>query len=73
MTPSIGRIVHFITRHGVHRPAIIVGVNPLGNEGLSLQVFVDPTQDDTVPFQRNVFHDDTRETRCSWHWPEKVE
>lgn len=80
MTPSIGRIVHYVDNDGEHRAAIIVRTYPSGNalspvaEHVGLQVFL---LTGTVPLAR-VEHQEIEGTRRTeytpgtWHWPERV-
>lgn len=72
MQPTIGRIVHFVTRDGKIRPMIIVQV--WSPETVNGVVFYDGTNDGynpapqwetSVPYSEN-------ETAFSWHWPPKV-
>jgi hypothetical protein len=72
LTPSIGRIVHYVVSSGVHRPAIIIDMVGGSAPSINLQVFSDPTDDDIIPFQRAVLYDETNKPR-TWHWPERVE
>lgn len=72
--PSVGRIVHYISREGeeiakggVHMAAIIVGVNEeIGK--ISLRVFSSEGHDfffDSVVY-------DEEQKQGTWHWPERV-
>lgn len=69
MTPTIGRIVHYVVENGSHRPAVIVAVH--GHLTVDLHVFVDPTNDGLIPFQRFVLSDEQKNKK-TWHWPERV-
>ena len=80
MKPSIGRIVHYVTKHGKCRPAIIVDVvDAIGNDVVNLHVFTDPTNDDLSPFHRHVDRHDYLlpmteiKKPHTWHWPEHFE
>jgi len=74
MKPSIGRIVHFVTLDGTHRPAIVVKAGDINvdRQMVDLIVFLDPTIDNTIPFQRGVPCGDSKDRR-TWHWPEREE
>ena len=82
MTPTIGRIVHFVQKkpagYGdqlVHLPAIITAV--WGDTCVNLQVFTDGTNSD----EANVFPikwitsstlDESADPQPrTWHWPER--
>jgi hypothetical protein len=78
--PAVGRIVHYVTPEGEHRPAIITGfsrkfigagIPPLGEVFPNLYVFFEP-EDGLLPFRKCVRHDEPA-TPASWHWPERVE
>jgi hypothetical protein len=73
--PSIGRIVHFVVKEGVHRPAVIVTSQDINfdRQMIDVQVFVDPTSDNTIPFRRNTPHDEIQKQPGTWHWPEREE
>jgi hypothetical protein len=70
MKPSIGRIVHFVSVKGHHRPAIVV--RDLSPDALDLQIFKDPAHDDDSSFQRGIFNDEAAKKPGTWHWPEVV-
>lgn len=68
---TIGRIVHFVTKHGKHRPAIIVEV--WNNEVVNLEVFTDMRNDgmlEPVAWVPSVPHDEEA-GGYTWHWPER--
>ena len=71
MTPTIGRIVHFVTKKGAHRPGIVV--QNLSRDAVDLHVFKDPVHDDDSAFQRSIFRDEATKGPGTWHWPERVE
>ena len=87
MTPSIGRIVHYVLNHGKsegqHRPAIIIetcehlfGAGVYSREECQLMVFVDGSNDGTpwhgLPIWATSVPHDEDGTPGTWHWPERV-
>jgi hypothetical protein len=83
MTPSIGRIVHYVAygtpggeyRAGAHRAAVITDVSFSGssNEPTTAQVSLCILNPTGMFYTQNVPHDETGMTPGSWHWPERVE
>lgn len=80
MTPTIGRIVHYVLANGEHRPGIIVRTWPTDDEKVNLQLFVDGSNDCAAEPQANYStgviwktsapHDEEKKPN-SWHWPER--
>ena len=77
-----GRIVHFVTESGAHRPAIVVRVwrqgdgTPPANGYSNLVVFMDGTNDgdrfaSCVSWQTSVTFSEDPIPR-TWHWIEKA-
>ena len=76
MTPTVGRIVHFVLHdgphQGFHRPGIVVGHNGMT---VNLQVFSDGNSKlgDMLPncqWRHSVPYDPEGKQSGSWHWPE---
>ena len=67
-TPSIGRVVHYVTASGVHVPADICGVFADG----AVNLFVKDSQQGRAYFEYSVSEDPTGTAVGSWHWPEHV-
>jgi hypothetical protein len=73
MTPSVGRIVHYVS-YGTpggeytrqNRAAVITEVNDDGTVGLAV---LNP---EGFFFNRGVEHDASGELGGTWHWPERV-
>lgn len=62
-TPSIGRVVHFVTERGAHAPADICAVWETG----TVVLFVKDHAAGLAYFVHNVPQGDGPHT---WHWPE---
>lgn len=77
MTPSVGRIVHYVMpdgpAKGAHRPAVVVCA--FNVTCVNLQVFVDGINDGVEAHQGTLWKSSVCEGTCpgSWHWPEKVD
>lgn len=71
MKPSIGRIVHYITPHGVHLPAMIISIPH--DDTVALHVFQHPEVAVQLGQQGHVMHDKYGVCPGSWHWPEREE
>ena len=67
--PSVGRVVHFVARNGVHVPADICGV--FEDNGTVALFIKDHTLGETR-FEPGVSFDATGQQPGSWHWPEYV-
>ena len=76
MTPTVGRIVHFVLHdgphQGFHRPAMVVGHNGML---ANMQVFSDGNkhsgdQQPNMFWRYNVPYDPDGKQIASWHWPE---
>lgn len=77
---SVGRIVHYVTAAGKHRPAVVVQV--WSETCCNLQVFLDGGNDasgDLTPEDRargmawkTSVSQDEGGSPNSWHWPERV-
>jgi hypothetical protein len=76
---SVGRIVHFVTENGEHRPAIVVQVWNKESGCCNMQVFLDGTNDAKENFSReqldrglawvtSVMYSEEPKPR-TWHWP----
>lgn len=71
--PSVGRIVHYVNKKGIHRPAIIVEV--WSDEVVNLQVFTDMRNDgelQPVLWATSVPYSSNMNLALAWHWPEYV-
>jgi hypothetical protein len=74
-TPSIGRIVHYVTYGaGAHRAAIITDVGFSGSSGEPTVVtaslaILNPTE---MFFAQHLPFDPTGQQPGSWHWPERT-
>lgn len=79
-----GRIVHFVTETGKHRPAVVVQVWNKETGCCNLQVLLDGTNDARDNFTReqmdrgmawvtSVVHDDNENLKPprTWHFPER--
>ena len=74
ITPSIGRIVHFVLPKGEHVPALIVGIasKTLSEDALvNLQVFHDRKKD-PVEHVAKVKQAVANKKPGTWHEPERV-
>lgn len=71
MKPSIGRIVHYVDRHGIHNPAIITRVDEHVAGRVELTVFSVALSDPVA--YRAVCDDDQENVPYvnSWHWLER--
>ena len=79
---SVGRIVHFVTKEGKHRPAIVVEVWSKESGCSNLQVFTDG-YNDSKSETRNEFDQvqnvawktsinfSEEPKPYTWHWPER--
>lgn len=70
MTPSIGRIVHYVNYRLEHQPAIVVWVH--SNGFVNLQVFTDSLNtgdSENVKWVTSVAKDDKGTMPNTWHWP----
>lgn len=72
MKPTVGRIVHYVSREGEHVAAMIVGVNSDGS--VSLTTF--PLPAGSTGLARNVVYSNPAITHPltqtqTWHWPER--
>lgn len=83
ITPSIGRIVHFVLPNGQHRPAIIVRVfeePPTPASVANLQVFLDGSNDaparepgaSDLLWRTSVHQDAETMKPGTWHTPELI-
>ncbi len=80
MTPTVGRIVHYVNGADCHRPAIVTSVCPHGSD---LQVFTSGPYDtngwpeyyETGPVPNVIFVGSVAEGTgaYTWHWPERDE
>lgn len=85
MKPSIGRIVHFVTKDDedkvIHRPMIITNVYDSG--AVTGIVFLDPYNDRVAPAPNGGFvhtldiycvrQDEEHKQPGTWHWAEREE
>lgn len=77
MTPSVGRIVHYVLpdgrNRGTHRPALIVAV--WSETIVNLQVFTDGPNDGNDYVTGQVWRTSVRFAEegdfGTWHWPER--
>lgn len=79
---NIGRIVHFVTNEGNHRPAIVVEVWNKETGCSNLQVFTDGFNDSkgrkqfdqpqNVSWATSVNYSEEPKP-YTWHWPEREE
>lgn len=67
MKPSIGRIVHYVTREGLHAPAIVTAVNKVSGM-CCLTVWLPNLNPICVIVEYNEGH-----KPGTWHWPEREE
>lgn len=65
MTPSVGRIVHYVDHDRVHQAAIITAVD---EEGVLLNIFDHRVQ---LQYSRRVLQSETPEVN-TWHEPERI-
>ena len=79
MTPTVGRIVHYVLHdgphQGFHRPALVVAHSGMT---VNVQVFTDgnKTHGDLMPnvfWRYNVAFDPDGKQVGTWHWPEGAE
>lgn len=71
MTPSVGRIVHFIPAPGADCQAAIV-TKVWSPTGINVRVFA-PGGGTDPAFTSVVESPDRDQPGFSWHWPERVE
>ena len=68
MKPSVGRIVHYVSRDSDCRAAIITGTDTTSDLLVSLAAF----KPSGLHFV-SAIHDENDKTAGTWHWPERVE
>lgn len=76
MTPSIGRIVHYVIQNGQHRAAVVVNYWPNDDQRANLTVFVDQMNDKEFAPNGNLAvgsakQDEETKAPGTWHWPER--
>ena len=74
MKPSVGRIVHYVSRgnpSGECRAAIITEAD--GSDTVGLIVFNPTVGVSGQRFDRAVANDEEWRAAGTWHWPERVE
>jgi len=67
-TPTIGRIVQYVTYEGAVLPAIITRV--VQDDSVNLQVFIDGTLGTEHHVSVPYGEPNDGYPRCTWHWPE---
>lgn len=77
MTPSVGRIVHYVARGSADgafpiacRAAVITELNAKGIRSLLSLAVLNPTG---MHFHQDTLHDEDGKEPGTWHWPERVE
>lgn len=68
--PSVGRIVHYVSGSGAHRPAIIIDAHSY-DDTVSLFAFLMPAEGSTL-WHVQCKHDEELKDHDTWHWPEYV-
>jgi hypothetical protein len=67
--PSVGRVVHYVSASGAHRPAIVVDVT--GDDELTIFVMQYGVEGGCKTLVQ-IKHDEGYKDHFTWHWPEYV-